>query len=749
MIFKNLFRRKGRTFLTVLGISLGVAAIISLGALANGLDAGYSAMLSGSQADLVLSQPNSFDISYSSVNENIGAELEVMPEVSAVSGMLQGFVQAPGSPYFFVFGFPADSFVLERFQIVAGTGLSEREARRARGKPALLGKVAAETLNKRVGDTLRIGGSAYRITGIYQTGDSFEDGGAVFDLKEAQELLGKPRQVSLFYIQLKDVALRERLQARVERRWKDLEVSSTNEYADKQLMGDFMQAYVWVIAGLAIVLGGVGMMNAQLMSVYERTHEIGVLRAVGWSSRRVLGMILGESVLVCLAGGALGVALGWLAVYQVSSGTLFFGTSTGNITPALVAQAFGVVLLLGLAGGLYPARRAARLQPTEALRYEGGSSGQRVRRLPLGGLALQSLWQRSTRTLLTLAVISITVGSIMALEGIVDGALQEMAQIVVGADAEIVVREADVADTSLSAVDQRIGEKISAMPNVASASGMLLTAVMLPGNEGFFILQGYAPNEFAIRRFRIVEGSPLVSNHQIVLGRTMAKGLNKKPGDTLDLAGTRFRIAGIYETGVGWEEIGGVVTLRDAQAFMGRPRKVTLYMVKLHDPTQAEAVVDQIRQEFPEVHAAMSGEFLDQLPDMKASNAMMGAISVLAVIVGGLGVMNTMLMSVLERTREIGVLRALGWRRRAVLRMILNEALTLALLGGLAGILVALALVGLLVRLPMVAGMLDPIWSAAVFVRAILVALLLGVAGGIYPAYRATRLQPVEALRYE
>jgi len=68
-----------------------------------------------------------------------------------------------------------------------------------------------------------------------------------------------------------------------------------------------MKGFVWVIGWLAIVIGGVGMLNAQLMAVFERTREIGVLRATGWNRRRVLGMILGESVLVCLAGGVLGI----------------------------------------------------------------------------------------------------------------------------------------------------------------------------------------------------------------------------------------------------------------------------------------------------------------------------------------------------------------------------------------------------------------------------------------------------------
>jgi putative ABC transport system permease protein len=229
----------------------------------------------------------------------------------------------------------------------------------------------------------------------------------------------------------------------------------------------------------------------------------------------------------------------------------------------------------------------------------------------------------------------------------------------------------------------------------------------------------------------------------------MAESLNKKVGDTIELGGTRFRIVGIYEVGSGWEELGGVVTLRDAQKFMGRPRKVTMYFVKVRDPQQAPSIVENINNQFMDVHAALSGEFVDQLPDMQNADAMIGGISFMAVVVGGVGVMNTMLMAVLERTREIGVLRALGWRRRAILRLIINEASLLGLLGGGSGILVGFGLVFLIGQIPFYGEALEIIWEPIAFIRAILVAISLGLVGGFYPALRATRLQPIEALRYE
>ncbi len=748
MVFKNLLRRKTRTILTVLGIAIGVAAIIAMGAMADGLETGYLSVLTGNKADLILSQPNSFDVAYSSVDEALGEQIAQAPEVAEVSAMLQGFAKAENEPFFFVFGYPEDSFALERFEIVAGVNLNDRAAQKSNGRPILLGSAASEVLNKNVGDTMRLTGSVFRIVGIYQTGDAFEDSGAVLGLEDAQILLGKSRQVSLFYIRLKDPDLKDRFAARVERQFSDLSIGGAQEFADTQAMAGALRGYVWAIGGLAILIGGVGMMNAQLMSINERTREIGVLRALGWGKRRVLIMIFMESITVSLLGGIAGVGLGYLLLSSLSKVSVIMGVSGINVSNALLAQAFIIVILLGTVAGLYPAWRASNLLPVEALRYEGGS-GQRIRRLPIGGLAIQSLWQRSGRTFLTLGAIGLTVGSIMALEGVVRGTMFAFDTMFLELNAEVMLRQADVADTSLSAIDERVADKIAAFPEVKSTSGGIFSAVMIPESGLFFIIQGYAPNELAIQRFKLIEGKPLTSNHQIIIGRMISESLKKDVGDTIELSGIRYRITGIYESKVSWEEMGGVITLRDAQILTGRPRKLSILAIKLKDPDQAYAFVEKINQTFPEVHAAVAGEFVDQMPDMQNMDGMMAGISILAIVIGGVGVLNTMLMSVFERTREIGVLRALGWRRRAVLGLILREAVVLGLVGGLAGILVAIGLSLLLQAVPMYGYALEPVWEWDIFVRAILVALALGLVGGLYPAYRATRLQPIEALRYE
>lgn len=748
MIYKNLVRRKTRTLLTILGIAVGVAAIVAMGALADGLKAGYTSMLTGSKADLVLSQPNAYEPSYSSIDENVGLQLALMPEVDEVAGMIEGFSQVEGEPFFFVFGYQKDSFTLKRFKLIEGESIYSPLVKNLRGKPIMLGSAAAEVLDKTVGDTVRLQGSNYRVVGLYQTGDAFEDSGAVLQMEDAQELLSKPRQVSLFYIQLKDPQLKDRLIQRIGRQWKNLSVSGTSDFANNQSMQQMLAGFVWIIGALAIIIGGVTMMNAQLMSVFERTREIGVLRSMGWTSRKVLLMILGESVVVCLLGGIVGILIGWFLLWLLSTSTTFFGTSASNIKPGLLLQAFGIVFSLGLVGGIYPAWKASRLLPVEALRYEGGS-GSKLHRLPFGGMTVQSLWQRSSRTILTVLVIGLTVGAIMTMDGVISGFKVSFNDLFLGSEAEIILRQADIADTSLSSIDERVGDKIAAMPEVHSIAGTIITAASIPGSSSFFILQGYSPNEFIIDRFHIVEGKSLTGNHQIILGKIIANNMKKSIGDTIELSGTRFRVVGIYESNAGWEQMGGVITLRDGQTILGKPHKVTMYSVQLIDNRQAGEVLANISGQYSDVHAALAADFLNEMPDMKNSDGMMNVLSILAVVIGGLGVLNTMLMAVMERTREIGVLRALGWRRKNVLMMIIKESGLLGVLGGILGILVAFLLSFLISLNKDIGLMFAPIWNWYIFVRALAVAMSLGLVGGIYPALRASNLLPTEALRYE
>ncbi len=745
MIFKNLFRRKGRTALTLIGIAIGVAAIIALGAMAAGLRAGYSAMAEGSEADLALIQASALDVSMGSIDEHVGEQLLAWPEVAEIDGVLMGNVQAEESPYFYIFGYDPDGFAINHFRVVEGQTLAE--ARRVRGSPLLLGKSAAESLEKEVGDTIRLTGGTFRIIGIYETGEAFEEGGAVIPLDEAQSLLLRPRRVSMYYLRLRSPDEEARLRQRVDRHLDDVSLSTTSEFADRQQMVAYMEGFAWGIAAIAILIGGLVMTNTLFMSVFERTREIGLLRALGWRRGQVMRLILGESLALSLLGGLIGMILGTLVVGMIRGSAGFFGVMGSHFSPELFGRALVVVVIMGFVGGAYPAWWASSLLPLEALQYEGGSGGDAPRHLP-GGMTLRNLWRRRTRTILTTVAVGVGIAAIVALGGIMEGFGSGFGSIGVGSGADLMALEADVSDMSYSSIDERVGARLSALSDVESVSGVGFAFAMMEEMPIFFMM-GYHPREAAIEHFMIVEGQPLATGRQIILGRQAAEALGVEVGETLRILESAFRVVGIYETGVSWEESGGVITLRDAQRLAGRPHQVSMYGIKLRDPGEAEALRERLNAEFPEIDVSLSSEFAENIPDLQASQLMVQQISFLAVLIGGVGMLNTMLMSVLERTREIGVLRALGWRRRQVMGMILREALALGVIGGIFGILLGMGLAWLLGLIPAVGGFMEAQYSSELLLTAMTVAVVTGVLGGLYPSWRATRMQPIEALRYE
>lgn len=747
-VFKNLLRRKTRTLLTVSGIAVGVAMIVALGAMGEGLRSGYAQMFGGSGADLTLMQKGAFDITMSSVDEQVIADVAALPGVHAATGLSVGNVAALNTPYFFVFGYDPRGFAFERFRVVDGVPLGVTRRSAGGGREVMLGKQAAEALKLGVGDVLRLTGGSFKIVGIYLSGNGFEDAAAILALSDAQQLLQKQRQVGAVQIKVEDPRQIDAVRARLEKQFRRLSVSQSGDVADQAQMVQYMQAFAVAIAALAVLIGGVGMTNTVMMSTFERTREIGTLRAVGWQRRRVMIMIFGESVLLGVLGGLIGCGLGSGLMALVSTNTAT-GFIQGQVTLDLIAQGLITAVVLGAVGGLYPAWRAAQLLPIEALQYHGGGSKEALR--PAGRVrseTLRALARRRGRSGLTILGISLALSAIVMMSGMTEGFIIEFNNLMANSDIDLVARQKEASDTAYSAISEKIGRQLAATPGVQSVSGIVISAVTME-NMPFLLIFGYAPHEPAIKHFAIVEGRSLQGNREMIVGRKTLEALKATIGDVVRVSEIGFRIVGVYETGVSYEEGAAVVSLRDGQELAGKPRQVTMYAIKVNDPAQAEALAKQLEAAQPEIMVAMSSEFAESMPDMQNMSAMMFAITLLALIVGGISMANTMIMSVYERTREIGTLRAVGWRRRRVLWLVLKESVVLSSLGTAIGFVAALLMSWLMSTIPLWGDYLKIVVSPNLLLQTAVIALLLGAIGGLYPAWRAANLSPVEALRYE
>jgi ABC-type antimicrobial peptide transport system permease subunit len=361
---------------------------------------------------------------------------------------------------------------------------------------------------------------------------------------------------------------------------------------------------------------------------------------------------------------------------------------------------------------------------------------------------LRNLLRRKVRSALTIVGVGIGVAAMVALIAIGDGMAAQLNSMLTRADADLTVRQADVADLSFSALDESLGQRLRALPEVEQVSGFIL-GVASAGDLPYLLVFGYDPDEFGIRHFTITDGTRLARDRQAIIGAAAARNLKLRVGQTLKIYNTSFRLVGVYETGVPYEDGGVVITLADAQAVFKKPRQVSFYGLKLRRLEDADRVIQRIQQLYPEAFVARAAEFAETSQDIQTMRALTWALSSVAIIVGGIGVLNTMTMSVFERTREIGVLRALGWRRRRVVRMVLQEALLLSLAGGAAGLAFGVGLTQALALLPAAGSLVAASYRPALMIQALAVALVLGAVGGLYPAWRAAGLSPLEALRYE
>jgi ABC-type lipoprotein release transport system permease subunit len=364
------------------------------------------------------------------------------------------------------------------------------------------------------------------------------------------------------------------------------------------------------------------------------------------------------------------------------------------------------------------------------------------------GGALRNLWRRPTRTLMTTIGLGIGVGFVVALMGITEGSRVVMTQLFSAGQADLVAEQANVSDAGFSAIDERIADRMRAHPQVRAVSKMILGVTNAPGLP-FFIVYGLDPHEEYILHYRIREGRSIERPREIIIGRMAANSLKKQVGETLHLTGASYRVVGIYENGIAYEDAGGVIALKEAQRLFRKTRQVSFIGIGLKDPSQAAAVAADLERSYPQVIVSQAATMTERMQDFASMNAMFGALVGLMVVVGGVVMLNVMMMSVFERTQEIGVLRALGWRRWRVLRMVTGESLALSLLSSLIGIAIGVGLTALFNLEPTYGQLLSAVYTPGALVQVVVLAVVLGGLGGLYPAWRAANLRPVEALRYE
>ena len=366
LILKNLSRQRVRTLLTMLGIAVGITTVVALGAVTAGLRASSGAFIHASGADFIVAQEGASDLSFSSLDESVATQIAARPDVARATAVFLHVADTPGNPYFFLLGYDPTALSGEPLRMLAGSRLSP-------GSPneIMLGSEGAEALGLGVGATVELEGRTFRVVGVYSAGDDWRDAGAIAPLATVQDIARKPGVVTAVHVTAAPGRDPAQVAAAIERVVPEAAtISSTDEYGKVDQGFKVLDAANLAISLLAVGIGAIGVMNTMIMSVFERTREIGILRAVGWRGSRVVRMVVIESAFLCLIAAVFGVAFGVLA----SRAVLLVPAVSSFLTPAYEPAVFIRALLVGVVvafvGALYPAVRAARLSPMEALRHE-------------------------------------------------------------------------------------------------------------------------------------------------------------------------------------------------------------------------------------------------------------------------------------------------------------------------------------------------------------------------------------------
>lgn len=372
----------------------------------------------------------------------------------------------------------------------------------------------------------------------------------------------------------------------------------------------------------------------------------------------------------------------------------------------------------------------------------------------------RNISRRPLRALLTVVAIAIAIGAVEAFVGIATGFRGSFMALYSQADVDITVVRAGIKERGRHVLPESLGIEIGKVEGVKEVIlGVMDFIALTEFGLDNVLMQGLEPETIVFKHMEIRAGEPLKKTHKrsIIIGTKLARNLGKTVGDEVELLEKeRFKIVGIYETNNVFENGALVMPLREMQKLVGKVQQVTGFSLILTRPRD-EALIAKVRPEIEKVCrdkgtnvAAMpTQDHVKSISEINQAEAMAWLTSAIALLIGFFGMMNTMIMSVAERTREIGILRALGWRVRRVIRMVLLESVFLSIVGAALGTIGAIVLVRILTRVPMVSGLIegkiDPFWIMVGF----LIAIGVGLVGGLFPAFRAARMLPTEALRHE
>ena len=823
----NLRANRRRTAITLVSIAVGVAGLVFLWAFIDGINAQMVDNMTGYlTGDLKIHQAGFH------VDRELNLALPERWHLSKTIAQIQGVAAvAPRVTGNALASFGDKSRALRLMGVdpiaeprVTRLGRSLVKGRYLKGgNEAIIGAGAAHALRLKLGDQVAlvvqaadgsIGADRFRIVGIFRSGvKRIDDSVVQVPLAAAQELYSLQGRLTGLTVR---VAHKSQLPGILKGLKSRLGHPHLELLEWRQLLSSLVQmvqfhnAVTYIVIFVIFVLVAASIANTVMMSVMERSHEFGVMMALGTSGTRVLSLVLTETALLAVLGYGAGILLG-LAV------TAYFGVHGLDFTsyikamdtmPGLTGIVFPtvdsshlliigiVVLVVAMAAAAAPALYAGAMTPLQAMGARRRITN-RIRRLhsrissnrPLVifvQLALRAAFRNPKRSLITASATAFGLAAYLFLYAFADGFFEQMIQNStqqLSGHVQIMRRghALDLAPDLQMRHGTQLLNQLRSEPEIAAAAPRVLARAMVAtATKSLPIdLVGIRPDAerqvTGLWRYMQEGHYVLPARNGVLIGGKLARQLGAQLGDKVimtvqqasgELSSSAFPITGIYRTGSAlFDSRYAFVDLPLAQRLLGlHPGTVSRIVIKLHHRGNSAAVAKSLTDRYAQRGlGAMDWEEL--LPTVVQMIAMskVDFYLILAVVflVVAIGVMNTMVMSVMERSRELGVMLALGTRGGQLMISILFEALFLALFGMLVGGTLGYSLslwlqhtgidlTAIAHSLEAIPGVTDRIHPVLIFSHIWLPSLLLflfAVAISVLPAIRAAHLDPVEAIR--
>ena len=650
----------------------------------------------------------------------------------------------------------------------------------------VMGFKLADELDLKLGDTMQASfpparNSRLKLVGVFDSGTPLDESMAYVSFETARSFLDEGDVINSIELKLFDIDQAQRIAASIDglgynaMSWQE----SNPEIVRSIEVGGFWRSlsifFVMIIAAFGIA----AIMN---MLVLEKVREMGMLLALGAGRYHLLRIFIYQSGILGLLGGILGCILGLLGI--VALGSLNFGITAGgrelNSIPLVIDPwNFPAYVLLALAlsilAGAYPAYRASRLNPVDALRgSEGGEGKGRIWRptfleerlacqcLSLGfemAVAARHILSNRRGTAFTLLSVGLAVGVIIMSLGITEGVRAAIVANTVEKNPHLYIKP-DPGEDYLH-LYRSLSDKIWDYPGVVAVSPRLVGqgAARFRDNVEGVEFMGVDPGpEYVLMNLQdsIKWGdfSDLrYGRNSAFLGTELAESLEIRPGERFELEQKdkllKLRVAGLVEKGTAKDYNLVYLPLETAQDLVGQGDVVSEIGVKLSDFEEATRAAEELKGRLNKETSSWQ-EFSREIARFVSTQSRINLIFFsMILLISGFVIANTTIMIISRRTREIGIMMAMGASKRSILKIFLIESLLLALPGGILGSMVGLA-VGKMIAAFGPTGFggvaLSFTLRADLIVYSILFALVLNFLAGLYPAIRASELDPVQAI---